>query len=368
MATVSQSETPSAPGGLRAARRLQTPFWLACLVGAIVFPLVITDGSVTSIAVFTLIFAVFGTSWNIFSGYTGYIALCHSVFFGIGCYTIALMCEWYNTPAGWQPFAFVPLAGVVAAIVAAPLGAVALRTRRHTFVVITIAIFFIFQLLATNLRGLTNGSTGLSMPIPLWSGAVYNLPFYYVSLAILLLAVATSWYVRHSKYGLELLAIRDDEDRARGLGVRTEMAKLSAFMLSAVFVGMVGAVWAYYLETIYPAFAFNPLYDVLIALICFLGGLTTISGPLLGALIVVPVQQYFNIYYGQSGYYQIFFGAMFLLVVLLMPQGIVPAIGQFIRRVLGAGANAQLASGPAAAGGAEGAEAPAESRTAAEQR
>lgn len=332
------------------------------------FPLVITDGSMTSIAVLTLIFAAFGASWNIFSGYTGYIALCHSVFFGLGCYTIALMCKWFNTPGGWVPFEYVPLAGVVAAIFAAPVGAIALRTRRHTFVVITIAIFFIFQLLATNLRGLTNGSTGLSLPIPLWSGAAFNLPFYYVALVVLLLAVATSWYVRHSKYGLELLAIRDDEDRARGLGVRTEMVKLSAFVLSAFFVGMAGAIWAYYLEAIYPAFAFNPLYDVLVALMCFLGGLGTISGPLLGALIVIPVQQYFNFNYGQSGYYQIFFGVMFLLVVLLLPQGIVPAISQLIRRAFGGSANTPLASGPPQAGGPREAEAPAESRPVTEQR
>ncbi len=346
MATVSQSHAPSTGGGLQALRLSRWLFWIACLIGVTVFPLVFTDGATTSVAVFTLIYAAAGTAWNIFSGYTGYIALGHAAFFGLGAYTIAVMCEWLNTPGGWGPFAFVPLAGVVAAVFAVPLGAIALRTRRHTFVVITIAMFFIFQLLATNLRGLTNGSAGLSLPIPLWSGAAFNLPFYYVTLAILLLAIATSWYVRHSKYGLELLAIRDDEDRARGLGVRTGMTKLSAFVLSAFFVGMIGAVWAYFLEAIFPMFAFDPLFDVLVALMVFLGGMGTISGPLLGALIVIPVQQYFNLYYGGSGFSQIAFGAMFLIVILLLPQGIVPALSQLARKLSGANANAQLASGP----------------------
>lgn len=346
MATVSQSQAPSAGGGFQVLRLLQTLFWIACLIGVIVFPLIVSDGAITSIAVFTLIYAAAGTAWNIFSGYTSYIALGHAAFFGVGCYTIALMCEWFNTPGGWEPFMFVPVAGLVAAAFAVPLGMIALRTRRHTFVVITIAMFFIFQLLATNLRGLTHGSAGLSLPIPLWSGDSFNLPFYYVTLVILLIAIATSWYVRNSKYGLELLAIRDDEERARGLGVRTEAIKLSAFVLSAFFVGMLGAVWAYFLEAIFPPFAFNPLFDVLVALMAFLGGLGTISGPLLGALIIVPVQQYFNIYYGGSGYSEIFFGAVFLLVILLLPQGIVPAISQFIRNRLGAKSNAQLASGP----------------------
>jgi len=366
MATVSQSQTSTAGGKFSALRLLQWLFWLACLIGVIVFPLFFSDGATTSIAVFTLLFAAAGTAWNIFSGYTGYIALGHAAFFGIGCYTIALMCKWFNTPGGWEPFKYVPVAGVVAAVFALPLGAIALRTRRHTFVVITIAMFFIFQYLATNLHDLTNGTTGLSLPIPLWSGNAFNLPFYYVALAILLLAIAVSLYVRNSKYGLELLAIRDDEDRARGLGVRTGMAKLSAFVLSAFFVGMLGAIWAYYLEAIYPAFAFNPLFDVLVALLAFLGGLGTISGPLLGALIVIPVQQYFNIYYAQSGYSLMFFGAMFLIVILLLPQGIVPALSRLIRNRFSA--NAPLASGPPQTGEAVEAEQRAGNTPVAEQR
>lgn len=313
----------------------QIIFWLACLVGAIVFPLVFSGPATTTVAVFTLVFAAAGSAWNIFSGYTGYIALGHAAFFGVGCYTLALVCQWWHIPGGWLPFAFVPLAGLVAAAFALPVGAIALRTRRHTFIVITIAIFFIFQLLAYNLRGLTNGSGGLELPIPPWSGDVFNLPFYYVILAILLLALLTSWFVRHSKYGLELLAIRDDEDRARGLGVRTATAKLSAFVLSAFFVGMTGAVWAYFLESIYPPFAFDANFDVLVALMAFLGGLGTISGPLLGALIIIPAQQYLTISFSQNGLYLIFEGLVFLAVILLLPEGIVPAIrNRIIARIV----------------------------------
>lgn len=326
MATVAQSESSSRRSGARQWKPLQVVFWLACLVGVSVFPLVFSNPATTTIAFFTLVFAAAGTAWNIFSGYTGYIALGHAAFFGLGCYTMAIACEWWNIPGGWEPFALVPLAGIVAAVFSVPVGVIALRTRRHTFVVITIALFFIFQLLAYNLRGLTNGSSGLSLPIPTWSGDQFNLPFYYVMLVILLLAIATSWFVRHSKYGLELLAIRDDEDRARGLGVRTGAAKLSAFVLSAFFVGMTGAVWAYFLESIYPPFAFDANFDVLIALMAFLGGLGTISGPLLGALIIIPAQQYLTLSFSQNGLYLVFEGIVFLAVILLLPEGIVPAI------------------------------------------
>ena len=182
---------------------------LLLLVITIVFPLVFTNPAVTTIAVFTLIFAAAVTGWNVFSGYTGYIALGHAAYFGLGAYALALMCQDWNIPGGYIPFLLVPVAGVVAAIFALPLGWISLRVRRHTFVVMTIAIFFIMQLLAYNLRSITNGSTGLGLPIPIdWSSDFFNLPFYYVSFALLLISIAISWWVRNSKYGLGLLAIQ----------------------------------------------------------------------------------------------------------------------------------------------------------------
>ena len=339
MATMAQPQASagqpgtSAPSSAQRWRPYQIAFWLACLVIVIAFPLVISDPAYTTVAFFTLVFAAAGSAWNIFCGYTGYIALGHAVFFGTGCYALTIICARWHIPGGWQPFEFVPLAGLIASVVAVPVGLVALRTRRHTFVVITIAIFFIFQLLAeNNIFGLTNGMTGAELPIPPWSGYVYNLPFYYVILFILLLAVATSWFVRHSKYGLELLAIRDDEGRALGLGVHTTTVKLSAFVLSAFFVGMCGAVWAYYVESVFPPFAFDALFDVLGALMAFLGGLGTISGPLLGALLLEPAQQYLTIAVGQSGLNLVVEGLVFLLVILLLPEGIVPAASRFLVR------------------------------------
>jgi branched-chain amino acid transport system permease protein len=308
-------------------RIFRTTGLLVLLAFTIAFPLLFPNPAVTSIAIFTLLFAAAATGWNILSGYTGYIALGHAAYFGLGAYALAIMCQDWHIPGGYIPFLLVPLAGLVAVIFAIPLGWVALRVRRHTFVVITIAMFFILQLLTFNLKGLTNGSTGLSLPIPTdWGGDFFNTPFYYVALALLLFSIVLSWWVRHSKYGLGLLAIRDDEDRALGLGVKTTPSKLIAFVLSAFIVGMAGAIWAYFIEAIYPATAFDPLFDIALALMGFLGGLGTIAGPLLGALILEPTQQYFALQYGESGYYLVIYGALFLVVVLLLPQGIVPTL------------------------------------------
>jgi branched-chain amino acid transport system permease protein len=298
----------------------------ALLLFALAFPVLFVNPTVTSMAVFTLMFAGMATGWNVLAGYSGYISLGHAAFFGIGAYALALMCQDWNVPGGYVPFVLLPLAGLVAAAFAVPLGWIALRTRRHTFVVITIAIFFIMQLLAYNLRGLTNGSTGLSLPLPPWTGASYNQPFYYVTLAILLLALGVSWWIRNSKYGLGLLAIRDDEDRAMGLGVKTGLSKLIAFAISAMFVGLMGGVYAYFLEAIAPASVFDPTFDIAIALMAFMGGLGTLAGPILGAVIVEPAQQYFALQFGASGWYLVLYGVLFLAVILLLPEGIVPTV------------------------------------------
>jgi branched-chain amino acid transport system permease protein len=293
------------------------------------FPLVITDPTATSIAVFTLVFMVSTAAWNVFSGYTGYLALGHAVFFGTGGYAVALAARDWHFKGGWDVFALLPFGGLVAAAIAIPIGIIALRTRRHTFVVVTIAIFFIFQLAAFNL-GLTGGTQGIELPIAQFPVATYNNPFYYVALVILILTVAMSWAVRRSRFGLQLLAIRDDEARARGLGVKTGPIKLAAFTLSAFPIGMVGGLYFYFLGQIFPQFAYDPLFDISIALMAFLGGIGTLIGPVLGALVLEALQQYLTQSVSGSGTYLIVYGVLFLAVILLLPRGVIPSLAQLV--------------------------------------
>jgi branched-chain amino acid transport system permease protein len=139
--------------------------------------------------------------------------------------------------------------------------------------------------------------------------------------------VAVTVVVRRSRLGLQLLAIRDDEDRALGLGVRTGRVKLFAFTLSAIPIGMIGAVYAYFLGQIFPQFAFDPLFDITIALMAFFGGLATIVGPLLGALVLESMQQELTLRFSAGGgIYLIVYGALFLAVILVMPRGVVPTL------------------------------------------
>jgi branched-chain amino acid transport system permease protein len=214
------------------------------------------------------------------------------------------------------------------------VGWLALRTRRHTFVVITIAVFFIFQLLAYNLQSVTQGSAGMELPLPPWTAATYNNYFYAAALIVAVAAVALSWAVRRSHFGLRLLAIRDDEDRARALGVRTGRVKLTAFALSGAVTGMCGAIYAYYLGSVYPPFAFEAIFDLTVALMAFLGGLGTVAGPVVGALLLEPLQQYLTLQFTAAGLSLILFGALFLLVIGFLPRGIVPSLEDLLRRLL----------------------------------
>jgi branched-chain amino acid transport system permease protein len=348
--TASSTVVPAAPGDpldrpvLRLARRVG----LVVVVGlAIAFPFVFTNPATTSIAMFTMLYVGAASAWNMFSGYTGYMALGNAVFYGSGAYFFANITAHLHLSGGAGIFGLVPLAGVFAGLVAVPVGWLALRTRRHTFVVVTIAIFFIFQLLAYNLHGLTNGSAGMSLPIPPWDAQTYNTYFYLAALVVAVVAVALSWGIRRSGFGLELLAIRDDEDRALGLGVKTGRAKLLTFVLTGGITGMCGAIYAYYLGSIYPPFAFEAIFDVTIALMAFLGGLGTITGPILGALILEPVQQYINLRFTSGGLALITFGVLFLIVIRFLPEGIVPSLAGILRRRLVARSNAPSGSATA---------------------
>lgn len=321
-------DVPAAEGRLTATRA-KAIGWVLLAVVVVGFPFVITNPTWTSIGVFALIFMGCTTAWNLFSGFSGYISLGHGVFFGVGAYTIALLANHLGMSAGYGLFALVPLAGLVATLVSIPFAMVSLRTRRRTFIVITLAIFWLFQLAAYNL-GFTGGAAGLQLPTPTWSANAYNLPFYFASAIVLVFAWALALGIRYSRFGLQLLAIRDDEDRASGVGVRVWPVKMSAFMLSAFLTGMGGALWAYFVGQIFPQFAFDPIFSVSVTLMAFFGGIGTLAGPILGAMLLESIQQYLSLQFSNGSLYLVIFGGLFLLVLLFMPKGVVPGVGQIV--------------------------------------
>jgi branched-chain amino acid transport system permease protein len=306
---------------------------LALTLLALALPIIAPDPGTTNIAVFTVMYVGLATAWNIMGGYTGYISLGHAAFFGFGAYAFGLILVHFNITPGYGPFFLIPVAGLLTAVLALGVGWIALRTRAATFVIVTIAFMFMLQLLAENLVKLTGGGGGLGLPYPHdWGGDFFNTPYYYAMLLLAVLGLVTSWWIRRSKFGLGLLAIRDDEDKALAVGVPTRAFKLTAFVISAVLVGMIGGVYGYYVTYIYPQFVIDPLIGISMVLMAFLGGLGTLSGPVIGAVLLEPAQLEFAYRLGASRLYLVFYAAIFLIVILLLPRGIVPSVAELIER------------------------------------
>jgi branched-chain amino acid transport system permease protein len=300
-----------------------------------IVPFVLGEHWVLNMFIFTLMYAGLASAWNLVGGFTGYISLGHAAFFGVGAYAIGVTFTHWGIGGGYRPFYVLPLVGLGTAIASVPVAWIALRTRAATFAIVTITLLFVVQQLAFNLHSLTGGSQGISLPPPPFPLAHFEWPFYYAMLGTLAVAMLATWYVRGSRLGLHLFTIRDDEDRARGIGVPVTGVKVLAFAISVGLTAMFGGVWAYYIAFIYPQFAVDPLVTIGMVLMVYLGGKGTIWGPVLGAFILVPAQQYLAYRLGASEFYLVGYAAVFLVIMLVLPRGILPSIADLHRRYAG---------------------------------
>jgi ABC-type branched-subunit amino acid transport system ATPase component/ABC-type branched-subunit amino acid transport system permease subunit len=305
------------------------------LLALVLYPVVSDDLYYQNMIILSLLLAIMGSGWNIISGFTGYVSLGQSAFLGIGAYTTALFAV--RVFEGASPFWFIPISAVVAGIFAAVVGSVLTRTRGHAFVILTIAFLFVMQIVTLNWSALTNGNHGLSLPLPLWNIDYQNWPFYYSLLGLMLLSVAMSWWIRRTKLGMGLIAIREDESKAASVGVNTSVYKVLSFVASAVFIGAAGGLYAYYLTFIDPRGMFDIVVSVQVVLAVLLGGRGTILGPVLGAFILEPLNEITNNEFSGGNERLIFFGGLLALVVLFLPRGVIPSVAELWARWRGAG-------------------------------
>jgi ABC-type branched-subunit amino acid transport system ATPase component/ABC-type branched-subunit amino acid transport system permease subunit len=318
---------------------------VALFVTILIFPVISGNRYYQTIIILSLLLAIMASSWNIISGFAGYVSLGQTVFLGIGAYTTAILSLRVFGPdefgqGGANPFYFVPISALVAGLFAALVGPIIMRTRGHSFVILTIAFLFVMQLVVLNWTELTYGNRGLSLPLPDWPREWGKLPIYYIFLGLLLLTIATAWWIRRTKFGMGLIAIREDEDKAASVGVNTPIYKVLAYIASAVWIGAAGGVYGYYLSFIDPRNMFDIVYSVFVVLAALLGGRGTIWGPVLGAFILEPVNQITNNDFprwfgsGVWGANQrlIFFGLLLVLVVLVLPRGIIPSVQEILAK------------------------------------
>jgi branched-chain amino acid transport system permease protein len=320
-----------APPSRAVSQALRSP-WTAVTVVAIllvgVFPVLSDDLYYQNMIILSMVFAIGAVGLNIITGYAGYISLGQGAFVGLGAYTVGICVS----DIGGSPWVWVPVAGLLAGAIAALLGVVAMRARGHAFVILTIAFLFLVQLLATNWDELTNGTGGITLPIPTWSVEYQFWPFYYSLMGLLAVSLLVSWWIRRNKFGMGLIAIREDEDKAATVGVSTPTYKILAFVASAVFVGMAGGVYGYYISFIDPLGMFNILLSVQIILSLLLGGRATLWGPVLGAFIIEWLNETSNNEFGGGNARLLIFGGLLGLVVLFLPRGIIPTAQRWIER------------------------------------
>jgi ABC-type branched-subunit amino acid transport system ATPase component/ABC-type branched-subunit amino acid transport system permease subunit len=303
------SPAPRARG--KALRSPWTALAAVATLAVAVYPILSDDLYYQNMIILSMVFAIGAVGLNIITGYAGYISLGQGAFIGLGAYTVGICVR----DIGGSPWVWVPVAGVLAGAVAAALGVVAMRARGHSFVILTIAFLFLVQLLATNWDSLTNGTGGISMPLPTWSPEYQYWPFYYTLMGLLALSLVLSWWIRRNKFGMGLIAIREDEDKAATVGVSTPTYKILAFVASAVFVGMAGGVYGYYIAFIDPLGMFNILLSVQIILSLLLGGRATLWGPVLGAFMIEWLNETSNNEFSGGNARLLIFGGLLVLVV-----------------------------------------------------
>lgn len=327
--------------GMRAVKHVRYAVAAAGIVVVSLFPLFSANHFYQNFVILALVGAIGATGLNIISGYAGYTSLGHGAFLGIGTYVAAILTQHFKV----SPFVWMPISGVVASACAALLGVVAMRTKGAAFAIISLSLGAIVLLLAQNWTSVTHGNGGLYFPLPTSSIQFQNWPFHFALVGTLAAALVTSWFVGHTRFGLGLLSIREDESKAETVGINTRAYKLVGFVVSAFFVGVAGAVYGYYISSVNPVAAFSLLVSVQFVIAMLLGGAGTLWGPVFGAFLVEAVNEYANNNFGGGGNSRLaVFGGLLVVVVLFLPQGILVSASTIVGRWVGEGRKAEVGS------------------------
>lgn len=289
-----------------------------------------------TIFILILFYGFLAQAWNILGGYAGQLSVGHAAFVGVGGYTSAMLAaHWAITP--WLGmFVGAGLAAVLGAII----GYLGFRfgLRGFYFVLLTVAFAEVCRILVSNIDAL-GGALGLYIT---FTGDPRQFQFqdqrvyYYVALALMLLATGVAALIERRRFGIYLTAIREDEGACEALGVDTFKYKLLAMVVSSFLTGLGGAFYAFYLFSLQPNTVFGIPLSVEIIIRPIIGGAGTLLGPILGSFILTPLAELSRQYFGQSGLHGahlIVYGVLLVAVVLFLPQGAYP----YLRRLLARG-------------------------------
>ncbi|MGA3175027.1 MAG: branched-chain amino acid ABC transporter permease [Syntrophorhabdales bacterium] len=290
----------------------------------IAYPLFFRNPFPRHLLIMIMMYAVMSIGWNIIGGYGGQVSFGNTVFFGVGAYASAVLL----TKAGLSPWIGMAAGCVCSLALAVIVGYPCFRLKGHYFAIATIAVGEIMMGLFM-VWDFVGGAVGIYLPILPQSFSNFEfhatkLPYYYIMLAIFLLALGVCSLVERSKLGYYLRAIKDDPDGARSVGISIRRYKLYAFSLSALLTSICGTFYAQYVLYIDPGSTFNLMISIQLCIISLIGGLGKLFGPVIGAFVFIPLVELTRVYLGSEGQGidLMLYSLLMIVVAILRPQGL----------------------------------------------
>ena len=296
---------------------------LAVLAVAIAFPFVFPSNFMINFGVLALFYAFIGQSWNIAGGFAGQLSFGHVAFFGVGAYASTIV----QMRLGLSPWVGLPVAALAGAVVGGIIAVLSFRAglKGSYFALITLAFAEVLRIVANSVD-ITGG--GLGMLIPMKPGAAnFQFPerigFYFLILALAAGSVALAEWLRHSRFGAQLAAIRENEDSAKALGINVFAEKVKVMLLSGAIGGMGGCFFAQYFLYIDPLIVFGVDKSVEMLLVSMIGGAGTVYGPLVGAVLLALVSDGTRVLTQIQGLSLVLYGALLVVIIAYLPNGLI---------------------------------------------
>jgi branched-chain amino acid transport system permease protein len=293
------------------------------LLLALLFPLVFGSPFMVNFAVLALFYAFIGQSWNIAGGFAGQLSFGHVAFFGVGAYASTIV----QMRFGWNPWMGLPVSALAGAAAGWLIAVLSFRAglKGSYFALITLAFSEVFRIIANSVE-ITGG--GLGMLIPMKQTAANfqfgdRRVFYYIILALTVISVALALWLKASRFGARLAAIRENEDSARALGINTFAEKTKIMMISGAIAGVGGCFFAQYFLYIDPMIAFGVDKSVEMLLVSMIGGAGTVYGPLIGAVLLAAVSEVTRAWFTIQGLSLVLYGALLVVIIAYLPNGLI---------------------------------------------
>jgi branched-chain amino acid transport system permease protein len=309
--------------------------WLlhgSLLAVALVFPLLFRSPFMVNFGVLALFYAFIGQSWNISGGFAGQLSFGHVVFFGAGAYASTIL----QLRFGLNPWWGLPASALAGAIVGYVVAFLSFRAglKGSYFALITLAFAEVLRIVANSVE-ITGGGLGMLIPAkPAAANFQFSerVGFYYLMVALTVVSIAIAIWLKNSRFGAQLAAIRENEDSARALGINAFAEKIKVLMLSGALCGMGGCFFAQYFLYIDPTIVFGVDKSVEMLLVSMIGGAGTVYGPLIGALLLAGVGDATRAMSSVPGLSLVLYGALLVVIIAFLPNGLIDLIQRLARR------------------------------------